>query len=150
MGGERGGRAGLGWAGWAEAELAHEGLWGSVAGFEAAAGDHRTEQRGVGGLSCTSPEPGPVGTEPSPWGQPAAATRPAREQQQLCLPLCWLLPQEMLPCLSRGKGSCQKLFPGSQPPEKVGMHCIHVLLCRCQGRGREQGVNAQKYSRVCL
>jgi len=30
------------------------------------------------------------------------------------------------------------------------LHCIHVLLYRCQGRGKEQELNAQKYACVCV
>lgn len=152
--------------GWAEAELAHEGLQGNVAesAGERAAEDHRAEQRGKEGLPAQSPpacspEHARMGTglHSPPWGEGLPATRTASNtftgergrssRLQFCLPCAGCSLRRCSCVCSEGEMAADKSYSQAISPKRLVkaaiavLHCIHVLPYHCQSG--EEGARAE-------
>lgn len=57
---------------------------------------------------------------------------------------------------SEGETAADKSYSQAISPKRpvkaanAVLHCIHILLYHCQGRGKEQELNAQKYTCACV
>lgn len=165
---------------WTEAELPHEGLQGSVAdsSVKRVVEGYRAEQTGKEVLPahyrvCKAHLHAPLSLDM--WGPGSIHHRGERVylppelhqipslarggQAAASSSICPCAGCSLKRCshvCSEGEMAADKSYSQAISPKRpvkaaiAVLRCIHVLLYRCQGRRKEQELNAQKYACVCV